>query len=160
MIFDNYVRALATTSTNQTKSKESTMSLNKHVRTLASASLLALAIASMSTGFVHAAHDTQRACESAGYSWDFSRGKCADKKCLGTDGLLYTNGQRGPDGHSGHNTIMSICDGVTGQWNYYRTADPQGPLAPHTTTTGTNAPPEQAPANPLTPRTTGTYSQP
>lgn len=135
------------------------MNLQKNVRTFASASLLALAIASVPMGIAHAAtHTNRQSCEAAGFVWMEGRG-CIDKTCS-HGGKTYQNGEGYRVTVFAGQHRLYVCDGVTGEFVIYRTADPQGPLAPHTTTTGTNAPPEQTPANPLVPRTTGTYSQP
>ena len=154
MIFDKYVRALTTTSNGQTNPMERTMIFNRHVRTLASASLLALAIVNMSTGFANAAWFTNRAdCERNGFKWYDGYG-CNDSACY-HDGKFYNHGE----GYS-EDGYLYVCSGFTGQFIRARTAQPQGPTAPASTTTGTNAPPSRAPANPLTAPTTGTYSQP
>ena len=131
------------------------MIFNKHVRALASAALLAISIGSVAVGIADAkTYTTKASCEAAGFKWSETLQACNDQLCW-RSGLLYGPGDLIRDGDA-----VLACDGTTGEWVRLRTANPQGPTAPQSTTTGTAAPPSQVPANPLTAPTTGTYSQP
>lgn len=113
---------------------------HKHFRVTASAALLAIAIASVPTGFVHAAdHSTWQGCEGDGFYWDSTTRRCADKACT-YGGHDYSNGDKIhlPATSSGPASDW-YCDGYTGNWRPARTAEPQGPLnprAPRPTTNG------------------------
>ena len=130
------------------------MTISKQVRTLASASLLALAIASVAAGFADAKYIKDAAlCRSQGYVWNDEFG-CADSTCV-HNGKHYWHGEGYAEG-----SALYVCNAFTGEFIRFRTAQPQGPQTVHITTTGTNAPPSQTPAYPRTPRGTGTYAQP
>src|SRR3712207_5518358 len=62
--------------------RETIMNVHQHLRTLASASLLALAIVNVPAGLAYAApkSEAQRNCETRGFTWVAGRG-CADKEC-------------------------------------------------------------------------------
>lgn len=135
------------------------MTIQNHVRTLASASLLALAIASVAVGGADAKYASDASsCRGSGHVWSDQFG-CLDATCQ-HNGKTYQHGEGYRVTVFAGQHRLYVCNGFTGEFDIYRTADPQGPQAPANTTTGTNAPPEQAPANPLTAPTTGTYSQP
>ena len=128
------------------------MSFNKHVRTLATAALLALAVVSMSTGFAHAkVHTTKASCEAAGYYWSHTRG-CADQTCV-HNGTHYWPGEA---------VLMNggryACNGYTGEWVAVRTTQPAGPIAPAPTTNAPTWPSTPStPWSPVTPLHVGNY---
>ena len=126
------------------------------VRALATAALLAVALASVPTDFAHArinVEDTepptsvpgqrtnstqarqkspqQQACEAQGYQW--ISGQCANKHCYHNGTWYRPGGYRLEGGHH------YACDGVSGTWvQIYRGPSPDGIRAP---TTGTSTQP-------------------
>ena len=111
------------------------MTIHKHVRTLASAALLALAIASVPIASAHASrYQTRQSCEAAGFSWSNTYG-CADRLCE-RDGGYYRDGQQFYEFLPSGRARVYICDGYSGEWIAARTAEPQVPTAPRPTTNG------------------------
>jgi hypothetical protein len=109
------------------------MKLRTPLGSLATASLLALAIVSLPAGSAYATatnpkNKTATTCQAQGYEWDDVKG-CADKTCT-MYGETYHHGQftnRGED--------IVYCDGYTGNWVLIRTRPRSGPAAPRAGTT-------------------------
>ncbi len=95
------------------------MGIRQHVRPLAAASLLALSFLSLGSGLVHA--EDSASCQSRGYEYDPSTGRCADNYCT-HDGQTYRPGDQIQVYIPPGNTITNghwqfyMCDGFTGQW--------------------------------------------
>jgi hypothetical protein len=89
------------------------MTIRTPFRTLAAASLVALALMAAPAGLAHAAPNVVKlGCEGAGYMWDDVMG-CANKPCPGggTPGEVRVVTTTG-----GQTVGYYRCDGFTGQW--------------------------------------------
>jgi hypothetical protein len=90
------------------------MNIRTQLRTLATASMVALAVVVVPAGLAHAAPNVVKmGCEAAGYTWSDTLG-CANKSCPdgglpGDDRQVRTTG--------GQFVALYMCNGFTGQWD-------------------------------------------
>ena len=114
------------------------MNLRTPLGSLATASLLALAIVGLPAGSAQAAatnpkNKTASACLAQGYEWDDVKG-CADKTCT-----LHGNTFQPGDVAETDNYDVVVCDGFTGKWVVVSVTPPKpsGPMAPRPRTAST-----------------------
>jgi hypothetical protein len=125
------------------------MKIRDRARSLAMASMLALALMSLPAAQAYAATNVVKAgCEGAGYIWSDTKG-CSNRSC---GGWPYGNGEPGEISLALGTDHAAYCDGFTGQWTQVSLA-PQAPLsepaAPRTG--GTASPTGTTPSGPRAP---------
>ena len=112
------------------------MNIRMQLRTLATASMVALAVVIVPAGSAYAAKNnpfpkSSSTCVAQGYDWDGVKG-CADKAC----GFhpLYGSGHHGDIAFG--TVDAAVCDGFTGNWVVLKVDPPKpsGPAAPLPTT--------------------------
>jgi hypothetical protein len=114
------------------------VTVRNHVRTLARASLVTLALLIVPSGLVYAepSATTKAECTRRGYYWSDTLKACADRPCLYA-GQTYQPGET-RNARIGGRIVTLMCDGFTGVMVQVRTQTPSGPAAP--TMPGTASP--------------------
>ena len=113
------------------------MNARTMVRTLAVASMVALAVVGSPAGLALAGPNStaETRCKNAGYVWDDGKKACAKKECT-HGGTTYTHGEERAEGSYPKLRTVYKCDGFTGEWVKQLEIVPSGPVAPKPTTIG------------------------
>ena len=129
------------------------MNIRTQLRTLATASMVALAVVIVPAGLAHAEAPktvAEAGCTAAGYAWSDTQG-CANEPCIHD---VFGNGLPGDTITSPYTGSRMYCDGYSGKWvvAVEPEAPRSGPAAP--VGGGSVAPTGPTSSGPVAPRVT------